>query len=468
MAEVRIDTLIEKYWQDSREALIGLDFGAHARLNTAVGAVDAIWDRHVFVSAETFGGIQIGHARALTGALLRRFLVVEYAALVSVGGTDIPPTGNAHLDSSLASACQHALDTFSGDLLGPVRVADALVYAKPILLDSPVPIGAVMIACRRPISSIQGRLLSEFLRHFDTRLSLAERLLQMRRRTFDFEYEIKRLKGEVRVPEPVPRRLRELPGKEVERSMAEIANSVRELVLFGVSLPSEHFGSFCHNYDLLTHAYLTILENAEHLFLDVPSAIDAKNEESKLAAPYFRLLGVMGSLREATRLLFRVTADDLVPDIAMGRAPTFADLTRIAKGKTTDETTGYVLEIMNDRGEDAELDALAARSHPYEFRAANTGEVFALLALYETLKELAPDGLQSLRRRVTALLRKYQAARAYLLSYDRFEDVPLKGGDRTKRVNAEKLLLHREGAPAFDFLLAAVGGKGPSDSNTSS
>lgn len=456
MSEERIDALIESYWRDSKEALIGLDFGAHARLNTAIGAIDTVWDRHLFVNAETFGGTEIGFSRALTGALLERLLDVEYAALVSVAGTKIPSTGDVVLDESLTRARREALDTFSDDLLGPVRVTDRLVYARPILLDSAVPIGAVLLACDRPLTAEQSRLLEGFLRHFDTRLSLAERMLVMRWRNLELEYEIRRFKGEIDVPKPVERGRRERPFSGPERALNELFHVAPALTLFGVTLPTEHYGEFCGFYGSLTDTYLTILENADHLYLDVPSGVDAKDEESKLAAPYVRLLGVMGSLRDAVQLLSRVTADELLPYTATGGPPTFSDLTRIAKGFAEDETTRRVLEIMNDRGEDAELDALAARSNPYEFRAANIGEVFALLALYETLRKTMPEGCQSISRSIATSLRGYEAARAYLLSYDRFEDVPLKGADRTRSPDAAKLVLHREGAPAFDFFLSAL------------
>jgi hypothetical protein len=59
---------------------------------------------------------------------------------------------------------------------------------------------------------------------------------------------------------------------------------------------------------------------------------------------------------------------------------------------------------------------------------------------------------------ILAALRRYQAARAYLLSYDQFEDVPLKGLDRTQSPDAEKLLLYREKAPGFGVWLAALSG----------
>lgn len=456
MSVERVDALVEDYWRESKEALIGLDFGTHARLNAAIGAVDTVWDRHLFVSAETFGGTEIGFARALSGAVLKRLLGVEYAALVSVAGTEIPPTGDAVLDESLTMARQEALDTFSGDLLGPVRVEDRLVYAKPVLLESPVPIGAVLLACREPLSVHQSRLLEEFLRHFDTRLSMAERMLVLRWRNLDLEYENKKLSGEIEVPKPLHRGRRERPSGNFRRSLEELIDVAPALTLFGVTLPTEHFGEFCDFYSSLTDTYLTILENAEHLFLDVPSGVDAKNEESKLAAPYFRLLGVMGSLREATHLLFRVTAEELLPFTATGGPPTFSDLTRVAKGFAEDETARRILEIMNDRGEDAELDALAARSYPYEFRAANIGEVFALLALSETIRKTMPESWQLFSRDIASSLRGYEAARAYLLSYDRFEDVPLKGVDRTRPADAVNLLLHREAAPAFEVFLSAL------------
>jgi len=456
MVEERIDSLIDIYWKEWTDALAGLGAGEHERLIAAIGAVDTVWDRHLFEHAETFGGAEIGYARALSAAILGRLLGVDYAALASVAGSEIPLTGNETLDENLARARQEALDTFSDELLGPVRVEESLVYAKPILLESPVPIGAVVLAAREPVTEEQGRMLDGFLRHLDTRLDAAEHLLKLRWKNLDLEFEVKKLKGEVKAPEPVGRVKRGAIPEDVEQSMAELATAVPKLQLFDVPLPTEHFAEFCRAFDSITDSYLKILEKTEHLYLDVPSGVDAKDEDSKLAAPYLRLLEIMGSLRQAARLLFQITADELAPYGVGGRAPTFADLTRVAKTLTEDETSQHILEIMNDQGEEAELDALSARSHPYEFRAANTGEVFALLALHETLKKTMPEDFRSLSRPILDALCTYQAAKAYLLSYDLFEDVPLKGADRTQPPDAENLLLYRENAPSFGVLLAAL------------
>jgi hypothetical protein len=286
-------------------------------------------------------------------------------------------------------------------------------------------------------------------------LDAAEHILKLRWRNLDLEFEIKKLKGEVKAPEPVGRVKKEAIPEDVEQSMAELAQAIPKLQLFGVSLPTTHYADFCRAFDSVADRYLKILEKAEHLYLDVPSGIDAK-DESKLAAPYLRLLEIMGSLRRAARQLYQVTADELAPYAVGGRQPTFADLTRVAKNLTEDETTRHILEIMNDQGEEAELGALSARSQPYEFRAANTGEVFALLALHQTLKERLPEEFRTLNRPILEALPTYQAAKAYLLSYDLFEDVPLKGADRTQPPDAEKLLLYRENAPSFGVLLAAL------------
>jgi len=455
MAEERIDALIDGYWREWEAALAGLGAGEHGRFNAAIGAVDTVWDRHLFEHAETFGGAEIGYARALSAAILGRLLGVDYTALASVTGSEIPLTGDETLDKSLATARQEALDTFSADLLGPVKVGDLFVYAKPMLLESPVPIGAVVLAAREKLVPQQESLLDGFMRHLDTRLDAAEHLLKLRWRNLDIEFEVKKLKGEVKAPEPVGRVKREAIPENVEESMAELAKAIPKLQLFGASLPTEHYSEFCRAFDSVTDRYLKILEKAEHLYLDVPSGIDAK-DESKLAAPYLRLLEIMKSLRGAARLLYQVTADELAPYAVGGRAPTFADLTRVAKTLTEDETTQHILEIMNDQGEEAELDALSARSRPFEFRAANTGEVFALLALHQTLKERLPDEFRTSSRPILEALPTYQAAKAYLLSYDLFEDVPLKGVDRTQPPDAEKLLLYRENAPSFGVLLAAL------------
>jgi hypothetical protein len=456
MADDRLGDVIDDYWKEWGEALAGLDADELGRLNAAIGAVDTVWDQHIFGHAETFGGAEIGYARALSAAILGRLLGVEYVALASVAGSEIPVTGNETLDVSLARARHEALDTFSDELLGPVKVDDKLVYAKPMLLDSPVPIGAVVLAVKDSLVERQETMLEGFLRHFDTRLDVAEQLLKLRWRNLDLEFEVKKLKGDIQAPEPVGRVKRVAIPEDAEQSLAELAAAVPKLNLFGVVLPTELYADFCRNFDSVTDRYLKILEKAEHLYLDVPSGVDAKDEESKLAKPYLRLLEIMGSLRQAARLLYQVTADDLAPHSVGGRSPTFADLTRVAKGRAESETTQHILEIMNDQGEEAELDALSARSYPYEFRVANTGEVFALLALHQTLKEKLPDEFRTAGRPILDALPTYQAAKAYLLSYDVFEDVPLKGADRTQAPDAEKLLLYRESAPSFGVLLAAL------------
>ena len=67
MAEERIDALVDIYWKEWDAALEGLDVGEHERLIAAIGAVDTVWDRHLFEHAETFGGAEIGYARACPG-----------------------------------------------------------------------------------------------------------------------------------------------------------------------------------------------------------------------------------------------------------------------------------------------------------------------------------------------------------------------------------------------------------------
>jgi len=81
MSEERVEGLIESYWKDWEGALAGLNADEHARLLMAVGAVDTVWDRQLFEHAETFGGTEIGYARALSGAILARLLGVDCMAL---------------------------------------------------------------------------------------------------------------------------------------------------------------------------------------------------------------------------------------------------------------------------------------------------------------------------------------------------------------------------------------------------
>lgn len=447
--------LIDSCWHETSGVLSDLDGDDHAVLNIANGALDTVWDRFIFEKAETFGGAEIGYARALSASILARLLNVDYVGLASATGSITPASGDEQLDAELSRAGQDTLNTFAEGLLGPEKVAGHLVYAQPILLESPVPVGAVLIATGEPLTSEQQRLLQGALRHLDTRMSLAEQLLRFRTENHELRFEIKTLKGESVAPEPVKRHRLDRAPDGFSQAVDDFASSVPLLELFQVELPMTHFDEFCSNFDSLTDRYLTLLEEAPHLFLDVPSSIDAK-DESKLAAPYFRLLEVMGSLRLAARLMYQADTEDLAPYAAEGRAPTFADLTRFAKQRAADETTERILEIMNDEGEDEELDALYARSHPYEFRVANIGEVFALLALHRTVMNTMPERVQKLREKVLLALPKYQAAKAFLLSYDRFEDLPLQGAIRYQLPDSEKLLLQRENAPAFGTLLWAL------------
>jgi len=458
MTQEPVSQLVDDYWTEAEEKLGGLDAAGHERLNIANDAVDAVWDRQIFDHAETFGGPEIGFARAVSAGVLARLLEVEYVALASAGSSEVPGSGDPDLDEALALACREALDTFSNELLGPVRVGAHLVYAQPMLLESPVPFGAVILADPGELTGGQQRLLEGYLRHFDTRLNLAERLLQLRRENLDLKFEVRRLKGETTAPEPVTRVMRIPLPSELTTSMSDLTSAVPSLDIFGVLIPTEVFEEFCRNFHQVTDAYLGIFEQAPNLYLDIPSGIDAKDDH-KRSAPYLRLLEIMGSLRQASRLLFNTTADDLLPYAVGGRSPSFSDLTRIAKLRAEDETIATILDIMNDQGEEAELDALSARQSPYEFRVANTGEVFGLLGLHETLKSRMPERYREGRQRILGALPKYQAARAYLFSYDRFEDVPLRGVDRTEPPDAEKLLLYREGAPAFGVVLRAFAKK---------
>jgi hypothetical protein len=457
MNQVGTDALVESYWSRADGDLAGLSGDAHGRLNVAVAAVDTVWDRHVFDRAETFGGPEIGFARVLSGAILARLLGLDLAALVSVAGGEIPPTGNEVLDRGLASARQEALDTFSNELLGPVDLEGLRVCAQPMLLDSPIPIGAAVLAGKHTLDPEHEQMLRGFLAHFDTRLNLAEQLLKLRREKNELDFELRKYRGETEKSEPAAVRRRAALPDEVAASLGKLAEVVPALELFGVPLATRYFEDFCRTLEELTDAYLGILDRAPNLFLDVPNGVDAKSG-SRHAVPYHRLLEIMGRLRKGAAFLALTTAEDLLPYSAGGRTPTFADITRVAKTRVSDETLRTILDIMNDQGEELELDAVASRHHPYEFRAANTGEVFALLALFRTLKANEPAALERHTGTILRALPRYQAARAYLFSYDRFEDVPLKGVDRTQPPAAESLLLLREKAPSFGLLMRAFQG----------
>jgi len=446
----------DSYWREACDALVGVTDSEHGLLNTASVALDAIWDREVFAHTESFGGSEIAYAGALSAGILARLVGVEYAALASVStSSSLPPSGSEVLDEALVQARHDALDTFAGELLGPVTVEDHLVYAQPIVLDSPVPVGAVLVAAREALEPTQTRLLQCFLRELDTRMTLAEQILKLRKDAAELRFEVRKLSGDLAAPEAPKLRRPDRAPVDFAVTVDQLAKRVPSLELFGIELPTVHFDEFCGHFDALTDRYLAILEQAPNLYLDVPSGIDAKDESAQ-AAPYLRLLEVMASLRHAARSLYHADADELAPITALGQAPTFADLTDLAKKHTDSETVGRVLELMNDQGEEEEVGALAARSQPYEFRTANVGEVFALLALHRTVMDTMPERLEQVKARILAALPKYQAARAFLLAYDRFEDVPVRGVPRFQLPESEKLLLHRENAPAFGILLWAL------------
>lgn len=454
MSHDRATARVDALWAEAADAVGDLGTDRAERLAIAISALDAVWDRHVFAAALTFGGTEIGFARTVSAALLARLLDVPWAALPSVGASDLPTTGDEELDAGLVEACREALDTCTAELLGPVELAGHLVYARPVLLDSPLPIGAAIVATRTELTADDARLLDGFLRHLDTRLDVAERLLSLRRANETLSFELKKVSGTLPAAPHSPRVRTTDTTPDVVWAASAVAEAVPTLELFGVELPSQHFGTLCHELQEITRTYLSILEEAPELYLDVPSGVDAKSDH-RMAAPYARLLEIMDLLRQVGPALSRLTAEDLEPYTIDGRTPTFADLTRAAAARADDETLATILGIMNDRGEEQDLDALAARRHPYEYRAANVGEVFALLALNRTAALALREESRSVDRSIVEALRGYQAARAYLFSFDRFEDVPLKGESRIEPPAADNLLFLREKAPEFGALLRA-------------
>ena len=91
-----------------------------------------------------------------------------------------------------------------------------------------------------------------------------------------------------------------------------------------------------------------------------------------------------------------------------------------------------------------------------QYTVSQTGDIVQLRdETADMTVSVLPDRGGEANRRIIRALRTYQAARAYLLSYDRFEDVPLKGADRTQPPDVDRLLLVREEAPSFSVLLEA-------------
>lgn len=446
--------MIDDQWNDADAALSELSSNDKSRLVTAISATDAVWDRNIFDHATSFGGPEVGDARTLSAAILARLLDVEYVALASAAGGSLPPSGDPALDEVLEQACHDALNTFADELLGPVTFEGSIIYGLPMLLDSPVPVGAVLLATSRALSREQEVLLREFLRHLDTRLTAAEHLYSLRR-------ELAELKMEVGKASPPPKSETTTRSRSIaaipdgfDETVREMALAIPKINLFGIEFPIACFGDFCGHFVEITERYLAILEEAESLYLDIPTPVDAKSKE-KASAPYLRLLDVIRVLRHAVRMMYRVTPEGLALYAARHGVPTFADLTRVAKKHTEDETIERILDIMNDQGEEEEVDALYARSHPYEFRAANLGEVFALLAVHRTLMYRMPERLDDAKPALLSALAKYQVARAFLFAYDQFSDVPLRGEKRHDPKNAQGLLFRKANAPSFELLLRA-------------
>lgn len=446
--------LIDGYWKDASTALSKIAIDDQPRLITALSAVDEVWDRNIFDHAKLFGGPEVGDARALSAAILIRLLDVEYAALASAAGGSLPPTGSPTLDGVLEQACQDTLNTFSDELLGPEVVEGLMIYGLPMRLDSPAPVGAVLLATKSALTSSQESLLREFLRHLDTRLTAAEHLYSLRRELAEF----KLAAGEgVDAPKPVvgtrATSSAAIPDGFIE-TVIEMARAIPTVELFGIELPMVHYGDFCGHFVDVCNKYLSIIDDAEGLYLDIPTPVDAKSKD-KAAAPYVRLLDVIRRLGAASRLMYQVTPEDLALYAARHGAPTFSDLTRVAKRHAHDETVEMILDIMNDEGEAEEIDALYARHNPYEFRAANVGEVFALIAVHRTFMLHLPEQLDGVKPALLAALPKYQAARAFLFAYEQFSDVPLRGEKRHEPHHAQALLFRKENAPSFGLLLRA-------------
>jgi len=446
--------LIDGEWNDADAALSELNSDDKSRLVTAISATDAVWDRNIFNHATSFGGPEVGDSRTLSAAILARLLDVEYVALASAAGGSLLPSGDPALDEVLENACHDALNTFADELLGPVTFEGSLIYGLPLLLDSPVPVGAVLLATSRPLSREQEVLLREFLRHLDTRLTAAERLYSLRRELSELKMEVGKASPSASSPPARSSRSVAPIPDGFDETVREMALAIPTINLFGIEFPMASFGDFCGYFVEVTERYLAILEEAESLYLDIPTPVDAKSKE-KASAPYLRLLDVIRVLRPAVRMMYRVTPDGLALYAARHGVPTFADLTRAAKQHTQDETIERILDIMNDQGEEEEVDALYARSQPYEFRAANLGEVFALLAVHRTLMYRMPDRLEAEKPALLSALVKYQAARAFLFAYEHFAEVPLRGEKRQDPRNAQTLLFRKQNAPSFGLLLRA-------------
>jgi hypothetical protein len=285
-------------------------------------------------------------------------------------------------------------------------------------------------------------------------LTAAERLYSLRRELAELKMEVG--KASSSPDSTTVGRSRSIPAipDGFDETVREMAQAIPKINLFGIEFPMTSFGDFCGYFVEVTERYLTILEEAESLYLDIPIPVDAKSKE-KASAPYLRLLDVIRILRPAVRMMYRVTPEGLALYATRHGVPTFADLTRAAKHHTEDETVERILDIMNDQGEEEEVDALYARSQPYEFRAANLGEVFALLAAHRTLMYRMPDRLDAEKPALLSALVKYQAARAFLFAYEHFADVPLRGEKRHDPRNAQALLFRRRNAPSFGLLLRA-------------
>ncbi|MBR9692303.1 hypothetical protein GOV07_00035 [Candidatus Woesearchaeota archaeon] len=429
-----IEHEVERLWDEARTSQKGLSKGDIAALDAAHDATDAVWDNEITNQLITFTGVNIATARAFSSRILTRLLGVDYAGIASVASDALPPSASQAKDMALQRARTDALNTFSPGSI-ETDLETHYITAQPILLGSPLPVGAVLVISRNSLTEQQENLMAKYIRQTDTRLVLAEEILAQRKKNVELQARIPNENGV------------SVPGSKPYRSAhnTETANigAGYTLNLFNVELPSEHYGAFINNLQNLTTNVLNSFDAAEHLFLNNPDGIDVK-DGSKKARPYLTLLENMASLKHTSQALGLVTTSDVQTVTETGMPVNYGALTQLARQYIEDPRVDTVLDIMNDVGEDKEINEISAREKPYEFRIANTGEALAILALHQTVRncpDLDVNGtLVSLRQAVTG----YPAAQAYLLSFDSFDDVPLKNQTVYEQPHVSKTLLMKQ------------------------
>jgi len=466
-----LERLVAQYGRNAAAQLGHLDFEHLHYLTNALRSLDQVWDTEVF-NKISFSGAEIGFARLLSSVILRNLLGVKYVALASTS-SDAMPEPPAGIDSpafleTMRGLREDVLNRFSAEPIEyqPYKVnGDSfLLYGQPITMESAIPIGAALIASRTPLNNEQKDFLRLFLSEYDTRLKVAEQLLSLQKENLGLSVTKLNLPAARTSPgkQPVAPLSRGALPADLEARTAALRQEVRSVQLFGIPLPTQYLKPFLDHYNNVIDSHLTILNEAQHLFVAFPGrerkeAIDLKDGSQTRARPYAELLQKAQYLRQVPTRLANFDVRQIAKDASV-RPINFSYLTGLAaeNGAEGDATVRTILEIMNDKPEEDEKEAVSRRSHPYEFHVANLGEVFALLALSRTATYQMVPGRDKIHAQVKEKLGHYPIAKMLLLCCDEVNDAVSTSAEWYTPTASRRLLFSKRHASGFEIYLNAL------------